>query len=237
MALKVLVVEDDAPTLELMDEVLTSLKVEVRAVSDSEQAAGLVNQERFDGIFVDLQMPKMDGFELARRIRASTWNKSAPIVVVTGYDDAKTMQKAFAAGTTFFLQKPVDRQRLTNLFKAARGRMFENRRHFVRVPLQTEVICQVEHQTFRGTTSNISQGGMLFEVGRSLSPGTTVRLSFRLPGRELRIEVTGVVARVDEKHRAGVRFTHIAARELQLIRDLIGSDDSESTNAGNRPPT
>jgi len=235
VALKVLVVEDDAPTLELMDEVLTSLKVEVHAVRDSEQAAGLVNQERFDGIFVDLQMPKVDGFELARRIRASSWNKSTPIVVVTGHDDTKTMQKAFAAGSTFFLQKPIDRQRLTNLFKAARGRMFENRRQFVRVPTQTEVICQVGDQTFRGTSSNISQGGILFEVGRSLSPGTAVRLSFRLPGRELRIEVTGVVARVDEKQRAGVRFTHIGTRELQLIRDLIGSDDAESTEAGNRP--
>ena len=93
MALKVLVVEDDAPTLELMDEVLTSLKVEVRAVSDSEQAAVLVNQERFDGIFLDLQMPKVDGFELTRRIRKSSWNKSAPIVVVTGNDEAQTMQK------------------------------------------------------------------------------------------------------------------------------------------------
>ncbi len=235
MALKVLVVEDDAPTLELMDEVLTSLKVEVHAVRDSEQAAGLVNQERFDGIFVDLQMPKVDGFELARRIRASSWNKSTPIVVVTGHDDTKTMQKAFAAGTTFFLQKPIDRQRLTNLFKAARGRMFENRRQFVRVPLQTEVICQVGDQTFRGTSLNISQGGILFEVGRSLSPGTTVRLSFRLPGRELRIDVTGVVARIDERQRAGVRFTHVGSRELQLIRDLIGSDDAESTEAVNRP--
>ncbi len=235
MALKVLVVEDDAPTLELMDEVLTSLKVEVHAVTDSEQAAGLVNQERFDGIFVDLQMPKVDGFELARRIRASSWNKSTPIVVVTGHDDTKTMQKAFAAGTTFFLQKPIDRQRLTNLFKAARGRMFENRRQFVRVPLQTEVICQVGDQTFRGTSLNISQGGILFEVGRSLSPGTTVRLSFRLPGRELRIDVTGVVARIDERQRTGVRFTHVGSRELQLIRDLIGSDDAESTEAVNRP--
>ena len=234
MALKVLVVEDDAPTLELMDEVLTSLKVEVHAVTDSEQAAGLVNQERFDGIFVDLQMPKVDGFELARRIRASSWNKSTPIVVVTGHDDTKTMQKAFAAGTTFFLQKPIDRQRLTNLFKAARGRMFENRRQFVRVPLQTEVICQVGDQTFRGTSLNISQGGILFEVGRSLSPGTTVRLSFRFPGRELRIDVTGVVARIDERQRAGVRFTHVGSRELQLIRDLIGSDDAE-TEAVNRP--
>jgi CheY-like chemotaxis protein len=122
VALKVLVVEDDAPTLELMDEVLTSLKADVHAVSDSEAALALVNQERFDGIFLDLQMPKMDGFELTRRIRKSSWNKSAPIVVVTGEDDVKTMERAFAAGTTFFLQKPVDRQRLTNLFKAAAAR-------------------------------------------------------------------------------------------------------------------
>jgi len=62
VALKVLIVEDDAATLELMKEVLTSLKVEVRAISDSEQAAVIVNHERFDGIFVDLQMPKVDGF-------------------------------------------------------------------------------------------------------------------------------------------------------------------------------
>jgi uncharacterized protein (TIGR02266 family) len=232
VAVKVLVVENDAPTLELMGEVLTSLKVEVRAVSDSERAAALVEQERFDGIFLDLHMPKVDGFEVARRIRASNWNRSAPIVVVTGYDDAATMQRAFAAGATFFLQKPVDRQRLTKLFRAARGRMFENRRQFVRLSLHTEVVCQVENQTLRGMSSNISQGGILFEAGRSLSAGTTVRLSFRLPGRELRIDVTGVVVRVDEKQRAGVRFTHIGARELQLIRELLGSNDDESTDGG-----
>jgi PleD family two-component response regulator len=71
MALKILVVEDDKPTLELMEEVLTSLKAEVRALNDSEQAVALVNQERFDGIFVGLQMPEVDGFELARQIAAS----------------------------------------------------------------------------------------------------------------------------------------------------------------------
>jgi len=64
-------------------------------------------------------------------------------------------------------------------------------------------------------------------VGRSLSPGAAVRLSFRLPGRELRIEVTGVVARVDDKQRAGIRFAHIGARELH---DLIGSEEDESTH-------
>src|SRR5690348_13910163 len=87
-----------------MDEVLTSLKAEVRALSDSEQASALVNPERFDGIFVDLQMPGVDGFELARQVRKSSWNKSAPIVVVTGHDNAKIMQEAFAAGATFLIR-------------------------------------------------------------------------------------------------------------------------------------
>jgi CheY-like chemotaxis protein len=235
VSVKVLIVEDDAPTLELMSEVLSSLKADVRAVSDSEAASALVNQERFDGIFLDLQMPKVDGFELARRIRKSSWNKSAPIVVVTGADDVKTMEKAFTAGTTFFLQKPVDRQRLTNLFKAARGTMFENRRHFVRVPLQTEVSCHVGEQTFQGMSSNISQGGILFEMGRSLPVGALVRLSFRLPGRELRIDTTAVVVRVDNLQRIGVRFSQIDGRELQLIRDLIGSDDSDSPQTVHKP--
>lgn len=54
------------------------------------------------------------------------------------------------------------------------------------------------------------------------------------PGGELRIDVTGIVVRVDEKQRAAVRFTHVSSRELQLIRDLIGVDESESTQAQNR---
>jgi CheY-like chemotaxis protein len=89
-----------------MAEVFTSLKAEVCSVSDSVQAAALVNQEKFDGVFLDLEMPNINGFDLARQIRKSSWNKSAPIVIVTGRDDRRTMQEVFAIGATFFLQKP-----------------------------------------------------------------------------------------------------------------------------------
>jgi len=119
--LKLLVVEDDAASLELMTEVFMSLKAEVRPVNDSEKAASIVNQEKFDGIFLDLEMPKLNGFDLARVIRKSSWNKSTPIIIVTGRDERQTMQEAFALGATFFLQKPVDRQKLTILFRTVSG--------------------------------------------------------------------------------------------------------------------
>ena len=94
----------------------------------------------------------------------------------------------------------MDRQRLTNLFQAVRGHMFQNRRQFVRVPFQTAVTCWIGNQSFHGQSSNISLGGILFELGRRIEPGTTVRLSFQLPGRHLKIDATGVIARVDDNY-------------------------------------
>jgi CheY-like chemotaxis protein len=217
--LKLLVVEDDPPSLELMTEVFTYLKAEVRPISDSEKAAGMVNQEKFDGIFLDLEMPKLNGFELARVIRKSSWNKSTPIIIVTGRDERQTMQEAFALGATFFLQKPVDRQKLTILFRTVSGGMLENRRKSIRVPLQTEVICTVGSRTIRGISWNLSQGGMQVEAS-DLHVKDTVRLSFRLPVSGSSIDVTGTVAWAGES-RQGIQFTTLSQPTQQSIRKYI----------------
>lgn len=218
-SLKLLVVEDDLASLELMTEVFTSLKADVRPVSDSEKAAALVNQEKFDGIFLDLEMPNMNGFELARQIRNSSWNRSAPIVIVTGRDDRRTMQEVFAIGATFFLQKPVDRQRLTNLFRTVRGTLLENRRKHTRVPLQTPVTCVTGSRTLRGVSWNLSLGGMQVEVG-DLQPGDSVKVSFRLPSSGTSIDVVGSVVWV-KAERQGIQFTKTSAQNQQAIQQFI----------------
>jgi CheY-like chemotaxis protein len=218
-SLKLLVVEDDMASLELMAEVFTSLKAEVYPISDSEKAADLVNCEKFDGIFLDLEMPNLNGFDLARRIRKSSWNKSAPIVIVTGRDDRRTMQEAFAIGATFFLQKPVDRQRLTGLFQTVRGALLENRRRHTRVPLRTAVTCSGGTRTMQGVTWNLSSGGMQVEIG-NLQPGAAVKLSFRLSRSGIAIDAAGVVAWTKEQ-RQGIKFTKTSAQNQQAIQEFI----------------
>jgi CheY-like chemotaxis protein len=219
VSLKLLIVEDDIASLELMTEVFTSLEAEVRPVSDSQKAAGLVNQERFDGIFLDLEMPNLHGFDLARLIRKSSWNKSTPIVIVTGRDERDTMQQAFTIGATFFLQKPVDRQKLNILFRTVRGGMLENRRRHTRVPIQTEVTCTVGSRTIRGLTWNLSLGGMQVEAD-GLQPKDTVRVSFQLPVSGVLLEAVGTVVWVKET-RQGIQFTNVSPQIEQSMREFI----------------
>lgn len=218
-SLKLLVVEDDAPSLELMAEVFTSLQAEVRPVNNSETAAVLVGREKFDGIFLDLEMPRLHGFDLTNRIRESSWNKSTPIIVVSGRNDRETMRQSFSVGASYFLQKPVDRQKLSRLLRSVRGGMLQSRRRSVRVPLHTDVMCSVGMRTVRGTCWNLSQSGMQVEVS-GLQPGNPVQLSFRLPSARGNIDATGVVVWVGE-NRQGVQFKKMSTQNQELIRDFI----------------
>jgi CheY-like chemotaxis protein len=224
-ALRLLIVEDDTASLELMEEVFISLKADVHGVSESSKAAELVNRERFDGIFLDLEMPTMNGFDLARWIRNSSWNRSTPIIIVTGRDDRQTMQHVFANGATFYLQKPVDRQKLSNLYRTVRGSLYETRRRFVRVPLNADVLCTVDGRQLQGVIWNLSQGGVQLDVG-GIKLGDSIRLSFRLPSSGTLIDATGSVVWSSDK-RQGIRFQHLSPKHTEAIRDFITQVEAE----------
>ena len=217
--LKVLVVEDDLANLELMTEVFTSLKAEVRSISDSEKAVAVVNQEKFDGIFLDLEMPNLNGFDLARLIRKSSWNKSTPIIIVTGREERQTMQAAFAIGATFYLQKPVDKHKLGALFRMVSAGMVENRRKYTRAPLHADVTCTVGSRTLRGVSWNLSHGGMQVEVG-GLQAKDAIRLSFQLPVSAVKVDGAGIVVWANEQ-RQGIQFTKVSAQCQESIRQFI----------------
>jgi len=217
-SLKILVVDDDRTDSELMTEVFTSLQAEVRPVADSDEAIALINQERFDGIFLDLEMPSSQGRGLASLIRGSSWNRTTPIIAVTSREGKQSMQEAFANGANFFLQKPMDRQKLGNLFRSVRGGMLEQRRRYIRVPLQTEVLFDTGSRQLRGVSWNISMGGLQVEAG--LRRGDVVRVQFSLPVSGAAIDAVGTVVWAAAE-RQGIQFTRISAESEQSIRQLV----------------
>ena len=215
MALRVLVVDDDIPVLNLICEVLTSLEVEARPVSDSRQASILIQKEKFDGIFLELLMPEVGGIALTRQIRQSSWNRLTPVVIITRATEQQSMKLAFEAGATFFFAKPVDRQNLTHLFNSVHGAMLGERRQVQRAALETEVECELGTRKITGRTCNISEDGIVIEAEDAPPPGSEIRVFFRLPNLPQTIEpieAAGVVVRSGSQHRVGVRFTGISPK-------------------------
>ena len=218
-ALRMLVVEDDRANLELMTELLEQLKSVVRPVSDSQEAASLIERDKFDVIFLDLTMPIVSGFELAKLIRESSCNKETPIVIITGREEKDTMHLSFSLGATYFLQKPIDAQKLGPLLKKIQEPSFDNRRLRSRVPLNTDVTCTLGDRVLNGLIWNISQGGIQLEVA-GLELGSMVRMSFILPQPATIIKAQGVVA-WDRGGRQGLYFTEMSVEDQEMVRAYV----------------
>ncbi len=224
MSFRILLVDDSLETLQLMSGALQSLGIEVLAMSDSEVAADVITQEKFDAIFLDLEMPKLDGFELAKAVRNSTWNRTTPIVIVTGSNDRRVMAQSFQAGANFFLAKPVDRKGLAGLLNTTRGTMLASRRGLQRAALQVEVRREDARTGLLLRCANISERGLLLEGDPSLQPGLEIKLSFALPRQGDRIVVMATVVRVDAQGCTGVNFRNLRQADQQQIRTYVAEE-------------
>lgn len=109
---KILVVDDEDRNLRLMDLLLTSFGYDVLTASNGEEALEKVHDIPPDVILLDIMMPRMDGFEVARQLKKDEETKTIPIVMVTALNEVEDRVKALEAGADDFLNKPVDRTEL-----------------------------------------------------------------------------------------------------------------------------
>jgi CheY-like chemotaxis protein len=120
--LRILVVEDDPESLQMMGALLSLWGYAPRLVASGQAALDAVEQEMPDVLLLDLGLPGMDGFEVARRLRGRPGGDRLFISAVTAYRGDEHQRQAQEAGFDRYLMKPVDietlRQVLTN---ASRG--------------------------------------------------------------------------------------------------------------------
>jgi CheY-like chemotaxis protein len=112
----VLLVEDDPDLREVLRMHVEALGHRVTDTGDAETALAALQEAQFDVIVVDLGLPRVDGYELARRTRAL--GTKTRIIALTGFTGDDDRRRAFAAGFDAFLIKPVEEAALRRALDA-----------------------------------------------------------------------------------------------------------------------
>lgn len=108
----ILVVEDNPINQKVLATLLRKRGYEVDVANDGAQAVQCVAEKTYGLIFMDLQMPVLDGLEAARLIRTCSGLPQPPIIAVTAYTLNGEQERCLEAGMNGYLPKPVDSQKL-----------------------------------------------------------------------------------------------------------------------------
>jgi two-component system cell cycle response regulator len=108
MSARILVVDDVPTNLKLLEVRLASEYFEVILASNGPQALEICERGQCDLVLLDVMMPGMDGFEVARRIKSNPATHHIPVVMVTALDQPADRVKGLEAGADDFLTKPID---------------------------------------------------------------------------------------------------------------------------------
>ncbi len=107
MAEKILIVDDDFETISFLSLMLTRQGYQVVSAKSGAEGLNSARKERPDLVILDVMMPDMDGFEVARKLRGSPDTSAIPILMFTAKSQIGDKVAGYAAGVDFYLTKPV----------------------------------------------------------------------------------------------------------------------------------
>lgn len=104
--------DDEPANRDMMEDILKDLGFDVVSGKNGADAIQLAQKHLPKIIFLDINMPGVNGFDACTAIRANSVTKSITIIMLTSLDQMKDVEKAFACGASDYLTKPIDIKRL-----------------------------------------------------------------------------------------------------------------------------
>jgi two-component system cell cycle response regulator len=118
---RILVIEDNPANLDLMSYLLRAFGHSVLTALDGEAGVEAVLRERPDVVVCDLQIPRLDGFGVARRLKAHPTFRSLPLIAVTAFAMMGDRERVLAAGFDGYLAKPIEPDQFVQRVEAFLG--------------------------------------------------------------------------------------------------------------------
>jgi uncharacterized protein (TIGR02266 family) len=220
MAVKVLIVDDMKSFLDLETSFLKRTDCTVLKALNGLEALRMAKDEKPDIVFLDLEMPVMNGVECCRFIKSDAEIKHIPIVIVTA---SEKEEECYKAGCNSYLRKPIDEGIfLTEIQKFVSIVV----RKDPRVDIELPVSVSYKGTKTPGTALNLSRGGLLLETKEPFAVGSKVTVDFSLPDVKQKIKLKAMVVRTGkgrapEYSSLGISFVDIGDKHQSSIDSFI----------------
>ncbi len=112
---KILIVEDNPESMRLLEMVLRAKNYTLLKATDGEEALDIAMRERPDLIIMDIQLPKMNGLEVTRKLRETPAFSHTPIIAITAYAMKGDKERVIDAGCDAYLSKPINTRELPEI--------------------------------------------------------------------------------------------------------------------------
>lgn len=240
--LKVLVADDNATNREVIAKILERGGHSIHVVSDGEQALDAIEQDRFDVVLLDRNMPGLGGIDVLRAIRLmNRGGERLPVAILSADVTTEVRQECLTEGADAFLAKPVEALRLLNEIQSIAAKAVEGSRAVPQSPVETTSgeLAIVNHETLSHLDELGSSNGFLeklvgvfLEDNQSLISKMEVALAARSFGewRALLHAMKGSSASMgtDRLTQLCGDFGKLTDSQLRLKRSVLARSISEA---------
>lgn len=228
---KILLVDDTRLVLELEKSFLKLSHVEVLTAMNGVEALELIRKDPPDLIFMDMNMPEMDGLACCSALKADPFLSAIPVIMLTTAGREGDRERAAQAGCDDFLTKPIDRR---EFLEKARHYTDAVDRRDLRIPCQFPAIFLLGDSPVGAEVLDVGDGGVFLASHEPVRHDTMVKLALYLPGAKPQLrEFAGRIAWLNEVDKRvnpalppgfGVEFLDLDESSHSALKHLVDSE-------------
>jgi len=225
MSKSILLVDDVQMFIDIYKEFLQCTKVAVMTAKDGIEALDVIKASKPDLIFLDLEMPRMDGAACCRIIKSDSKLIDIPVIMISSTTKDEDQQICFAAGCDYFLSKPVSRD---SFLECARRFLKDIDRRDKRVSCSLDGTLLIDNKSVPFHILDLGIGGAYITCNYYMLPDDIIQITFIIPSGKI-IECHARVSWVNNIYSKipkgfGVKFALTDNNAEEALKKFIDSN-------------